>query len=417
MLPYFRSRNRVQCAPWLAVLVVLASAGSVFGQQLSLKQAIDEALTGPQADAITALTEEAAGQLRQAGLGLNPRLFLQSEDWRPWGEDFDFGTQTENYGFLSQTFETDGKRRKRVAVAQARLEQTRAQEQSARFALVSRVASAYWNAVVLLRISALLQQDIQAVDGIVQYDEARVSEGAMRGIDLLRMKIERDRLMLALRAAERDAAQARLELLKQIGRPPANAQPQLTDSLDMAEPVPPRPVEEVLARRPDLLAQREAVKAAEADVTLQRALSVPNLDLVGGYKRNNQYNTGYTALQFDLPFRNRNQGEVERARANLRFAQSSYRALELRARAEVAQSEEAYKEQQSIVKDVLPDMRANARENLRLLTEAYRLGGVDLLRFLDAERTEFDVEVAALRAYAELKQVGLRLQLSYGEQP
>ena len=144
---------------------------------------------------------------------------------------------------------------------------------------------------------------------------------------------------------------------------------------------------------------------------------MPNLDLVGGYKRNSQYNTGYSALQFDLPFRNRNQGEVERARAAVSYARSSYQALELRARAEVAQSEQAYKEQQNIVNSVLPDMRANARENLRLMTEAFRMGGVDLLRFLDAERAEFEVEVSALRAYGELQQSGLHLALSYGEQP
>ena len=399
----------------LASAFLLASTASA--QQLSLHQAIAEALQSPQAASAAALTGEAEGRLKQASLGLNPRLFLQSEDWRPWGDNFDFGTQTENYAFLSQTFETDGKRRKRVAVASARLEQARAQEQAARFALASRVAAAYWNAVELKQIVALLQQDIGAVDGMVQYDQARVTEGAMRGVDLLRMKIERERLLLAVRTAEREAAQARLELLKQIGRSPTDAQLELSDRLESTAPVPPQPVSEAVANRPDLQAARQAIKVAEADVKLQSAMGVPNLDLVGGYKRNSQNNTGYSALQFDLPFRNRNQGELERARASLRFAQGSYQALELRARAEIAQSEQAYKEQQQIVNNVLPEMRANARENLRLLTEAFRMGGVDLLRFLDAERTEFEVEVSALRAYAELQQSGLRLELSYGEQP
>ena len=62
-------------------------------------------------------------------------------------------------------------------------------------------------------------------------------------------------------------------------------------------------------------------------------------------------------------------------------------------------------------------MRAKAKENLELMTEAYRIGGVDLLRFLDAERTEFDVEVNALRTFSDFQQAALRLQLSYGMQP
>lgn len=402
----------------LAIAAVVAAVPCVAAAQaLSLHDAIDEALNSPQAAVAAARTDEARGQVKQAALGLNPRLFLQTEDWRPWGENFDYGTQTENYAFLSQTFETDGKRGKRVALAQARLRQTEAEQQAARYVIVGRVAGAYWNAVVLSGIATLLEKDIEAVDGIVQYDRARVDEGAMRGVDLLRMKIERDRLLLALQSAKRDAVQAKLELLKQIGRSTVQGIPALTDSLELQRPVPPRPADEVLATRPDLQAARDAIQAAEADVAFQKAMGVPNVDLVGGYKRNNAANTGYSSLQFDLPFRNRNQGEVERARAAVRYAQSSYQALELRARAEIAQSEQAYKAQQTIVKNVLPDMRSNARENLRLLTEAYRIGGVDLLRFLDAERTEFDVEVAALRAFADLQQSALRLQLSYGVQP
>lgn len=399
------------------VAIVTAVPCALAAQELSLHDAIQEAMNGPEAAAAAARTDEAKGQLKQAGLGLNPRLFLQSEDWRPWADNFDFGTQTENYAFLSQTFETDGKRSKRMALAKARLKQTQAEQEAARYAIAGRVAGAYWNAVVLGGIAALLTNDIQVVDGMVEYDRARVNEGVMRGVDLLRMKVERDRLLLAQQSAQREASQAKLELLKQIGRSPAQGVPKLTDSIEAQHPVPPAPVEQVLATRPDLQAAREMVQAAEADVALQKAISVPNVDLVGGYKRNNANNTGYSALQFDLPFRNRNQGEVERARAAVRYAQSSYSALELRVRAETVQSEEAYKTQQKIVNDVLPDMRGNARENLRLLTEAYRMGGVDLLRFLDAERTEFDVEVSALRAYADLQQSALRLQLSYGVQP
>jgi cobalt-zinc-cadmium efflux system outer membrane protein len=173
----------------------------------------------------------------------------------------------------------------------------------------------------------------------------------------------------------------------------------------------------VLARRADLERARLAVTAAEADVRLQRANGVPDPDLMGGYKRNSATNTGYASLQIPLPFRNRNQGEIQRAEASVRYAQTSLQALELQLRAEIAQSEENYRREQDIVTNLLPDMRAKASQNLQLMTEAYRIGGADLLRYLDAERTEFDVEVSALRTYAEYQQAALRLQLSYGVQP
>lgn len=401
--------------PRALVLLCLCSV-ACFGQQLSLHQAIEQALAGPQAQGAAAQVDIVHGQLRQAGLGLNPRLFLQSEDWRPWADGFDFPNETENYGFLSQTFETDGKRNKRVALAKARLQEAQSQQEIVRFGIAARVASAYWNAAVLDRTEALLREDMGAVNEMVRYHKERVDAGAMRGVDLLRMEIERDRLAMALRATERDAEQARLELFKQMERPPIT-NPQLTDAIDFVTPVAPVPLQEVLGRRADLQAAREAVTAAEADVKLQRANAVPDLDLIGGYKRNSAANTGYGALQIPLPFRNRNQGEIERAGASVRYAQYALQARELQVRAEVVQSEQHYQRELEMVQTLLPDMRAKARQNLQLISEAYRIGGVDLLRYLDAERTEFDVEVSALRTFAEYQQAALRLELSYGVQP
>jgi outer membrane protein, heavy metal efflux system len=407
-----RLARKARPAFWL--LLALPAAGAA--QQLSLHEAIQEAMRAPAAQAAAAQTDEVRGQVRQAGLGPNPRLFLQSEDWRPWGDAFDFPTQTEDYAFLSQTLEVDGKRHKRVALASARLAQAQAEEQMTRFAIAGRVAMAYWNAAALERTVALLQQDMQAVDEMVRYHKERVDAGAMRGVDLLRMRIERDRLEVTLRSTERDAAQARLELFKQMGRP-APEKVQFADPVEAVVPVEPVPVEAVLARRADLQQAREAVSAAEADVRLQKANGVPDPDLIAGYKRNSANNTGYASLQMPLPFRNRNQGEIERAEASVRYARNSLQALELQVRAEIKQSEENYRREQDIVGDLLPEMRASAKQNLQLMTEAYRIGGVDLLRYLDAERTEFDVEVSAVRTYADYQQAALRLQLSYGVQP
>lgn len=393
-----------------------ASASAQAPQRLSLPEAITQALNSPQAQVAAAHVDEARGLKRQAGLTFNPRLFLASEDFRPWADDFSFPTQAEDYGYLSETFELDGKRHRRVALADAQLHQREAEAALLRAQIAGRVAGAYWNAVALGQVAALLAQDMTAVDEMVRYHKERVDAGAMRGVDLLRMQIERDRLEVALRTAQRDAEQARLELFRQMGRAP-QAGVVLADVLTTPPAVAPVPLATVLAQRPDVHAAQEGVTAAEADVRLQHANAVPNVDLLGGYKRNGALNTGYGALQIDLPLRNRNQGEIERANAGVIAAKAYLAALQLQIKAEVDEAEANYKQAQEIVNRLLPDMQQKARENLDLLTQAYRIGGVDLLRYLDAERTEFDVEVSALRTLAELQQAALRLQLSYGVQP
>ena len=383
---------------------------------LSLHDAILQSQKSPQARQEQDKVDAANGQVRQAGLRPNPRLYLQSEDLRPWADNFDFPNATEDYGYLGQIFELGGKRSSRLGVAEATVRKTEAERTLMMQQIAGRVAAAYWMAVSSAEIVNQLEEDRVAVAEIVRYNKARVDAGAMRGIDLIRVQIEQDRLLLALEAARRDAVLARIDLFRQIGRTP-DPRVEFTDKLESSAPIQPETAAIVLAGRPDVAAAREAVAVAQEDVKLQRSLGVPDLDLLGGFKRNSGSNTLYTGLQIPLSFRNRNQGEVERAEANVHLAQDRLDQLTLSVGADIASAQEAYSRQQAIVHDILPDMRARAKQNLAIMNDAYRTGGVDLVRYLDAERTALDVEVSALRTLTEFQQASLRLQLAYGVYP
>ncbi len=426
--------------PLLLALVLFERAGT--GQStLSLHEAIARAESSPQARQGQDRIDAAQGLVRQAGLRPNPRLYLQSEDLRPGASNFDFPNDTEDYAYLGQVFELGGKRAGRLGVAHAGLRQAEAERTLLLQQIAARVAAAYWSAVASERTAQLLENDMAAVDQILTYNQARVDAGAMRGIDLLRTRIERDRLELALQAARREAALTRIELFHQMGQPnpapapgalapapanpaqrsgnpaPGSASPALTGQLDSIETIDPQSLPTILAARPDILVAREALAAAEADLKLQHSLASPDIDLLAGYKRDTGLNTAYSNLQIPLPFLNRNQGEVERARANLALAHDQLSQLELTVAADVTAAEQAYTRQQEVVLRLLPDMRARARQNLTIMDDAYRSGGVDLLRYLDAERTAFDVEVTALRTLSDYHQAALRLQLAYGVRP
>jgi cobalt-zinc-cadmium efflux system outer membrane protein len=364
---------------------------------------------------LDAEVQQSEGGVTQAALGPNPKLYLSSEDIRPWNSSFDFANDTEDLGYLGQTIESAGKRSKRVAVAKAKLAQTDANRTLRLREMIGQVALAYWSAVMQQKVTNLLQLDMDAGDEMVAYHQRRVDAGAMKGVDLLRMQIERDRLRVALRTAQRDATQARLELFKQMGSAPSEAV--LTDSVDTIPSIEQPSIEAILEQRPDMQAARAAEMASEADLRLQKANAVPDPDLFGGYKRNTGDNTLYGGLQLQLPFRNRNQGEIVRARASITASKANLMALEQQVRTEVSQAYASYQTQLEIVENVLPDMRKRARQNLEIVREAYKIEGVDLLRFIDAERTEFDVEVSALRAMGQLQQSVVQLRLAYGVQP
>ena len=118
-----------------------------------------------------------------------------------------------------RAFELDGKRGKRVALADAELQRSQAERSLRIQQIAGNVAASYWTAILAEKTAELLKKDIQDVDAMVRYHQERVDSGAMRGVDLIRMQIERDRLSLSLQGANRDAQLARVELFRQIGRP------------------------------------------------------------------------------------------------------------------------------------------------------------------------------------------------------
>ncbi|HEX4651309.1 MAG TPA: TolC family protein [Granulicella sp.] len=395
---------------------LLLGGDAVSQTTLTLHQAIERAESSPMAHQAQDQVDAARGMVRQAGLRPNPRLYIQSEDLRPGAKDFDFVNNTEDYAYVGETFEVAGKRSKRVDLASANIRRSEAEQQLLEQQIAGRVASAYWSAVVSARIVTLLEDDMKAVDDMVRYDKERVDAGAMRGADLLRMQIERDRLVMALETARRNMAMNRIELFRQMDRPD-DPSVQFTDAIDNMAPIEKQSIATVLAARADVAAAREAVAAAGADVKLQKAMGIPDVELLGGYKRNDGENAAYGALQIPLPFGNRNQGEIERAQANLTFAQDQLQQVQMSVRADVASAEEGYARQRDIVEHVLPDMRSRAQQNLAIMSDAYKTGGMDLLRYIDAERTAIDVEVSALRSLAEFQQSALRLTLAYGGRP
>jgi cobalt-zinc-cadmium efflux system outer membrane protein len=320
---------------------------------------------------------------------------------------------SESYVFAGQTVEMAGKRGKRIDWAKANASRAEATAALLRQQLSARIANAYWNFAAAKAAVELQKQNLESADEVVRYHQERVNSGAMRGVDLLRMQLERDRAQLALQTAEREANDFRLQLLRELGRTTLLGDVQLSDPLVAIDPVPEVSVEVALAQRADV---RAAVTSARADARLQRATSVPDPDFIGGYKRNVGENSLYTSLQIPLPFSNRNQGEIARADASVRTAEAARSQTELSARAEIEAARASYERSRQIVQVTLPEMQTRAKQNLAILDDAYRTGGTDLLRYIDARRLAVEVELSVLQRLAEYHASAVRLQLAYGEQ-
>jgi cobalt-zinc-cadmium efflux system outer membrane protein len=385
--------------------------------RLSLQEAIRMGLAHAPAAQISA--DQVAlqrAQIAQARLRPNPRLFLQSEDLDPWDHTFSFPDSTEDYGYLSQTFELDGQRGKRIAYARGGVARSEAEQTLALRRLAAGIADAYWLAAATRDEAIEWQQQLADFDRIVQYQASRVQAGAAAGVDLLRTQIERDRVALSLAQAQRTAEAASIELARQTASISVE-KATLTDDLRQERPVPEIPLETAVDQRPDVIAARDAVLQARADLRLQHANAVPNLDLLGGYKRDVGTNTVYGGLQIDLPFFNRNQGGIATASAAQQLAEDELDSTRLNAGTAIATALSDYQREQALVSGTLPGMEQRAVRNEGIISDAFRSGGADLLRYLDAERVLIDTRLLAIQTWADYQRAAISLRLAYGEEP
>jgi cobalt-zinc-cadmium efflux system outer membrane protein len=397
----------------LLLIPILLSGSGTAARALSLHEAIDEGLRSHQLlAAATARVNAAEASRLQATRKPNPRLFLQAENARAWGRPgFVYPRDADSFLYLSQVVETGHKRTLRTDAAQASIQRSEAERAALRWQLAGRIAAAYWAAAGAAQYREAFRESLRNFDLTVQYHRDRVREGAMAEVDLLRMELESERLRAAFRVAEQDAVSARIRLFREMGQEdrPAESFPNSLENL----PAVTAP-DNWAATRPDLAALDEATRQAAAQIRVQQSLARPDPEVLGGYKRSNGFDTVIAGVQINLPFRNRNEGNIAAATAERAAAEATRRAAAKAAAAEVEAARTAYDARRELVTSTLPAVRARAREIARISAAAYREGGADLLRLLDAERGRIDADLQYVRALMEFQIAAVELQTALG---
>jgi cobalt-zinc-cadmium efflux system outer membrane protein len=386
--------------------------------RLTLADAISQALAGNPTLAVAAARESVAeGLRRQAGLSPNPRLVVQLENTRFWGSpSFSYPRDTQTYAFVSQTLETGGKRDRRVALATENVRSGELDVQLRRRLIAGHVATAYWVATGTARVRDLLQEESAAFERLVEFNRNRVQEGAAPEVDLLRIEVERDRLTSFARTAALEAERTRIALFREMGKLEF-PRVEFAESLEQIHPVESLTVGQVLERRVEMMLAREAVEQARANLRLQQANARTDPDLQLGYQRIGGFGTIYAAAQIPLPIRNRNQGQIDAATAEIRASESGVTATEAAIRSELQIATTDFVSRRKLLDETLRPMRDRADEVYRIADAAYLETGSDILRLIDAERTRIETEVTYTRALAELQQSAVALETAQGNLP
>jgi cobalt-zinc-cadmium efflux system outer membrane protein len=384
---------------WSFVLLVLIASGSS-AQQTTTLAPIPTQLTLDLATGILLSRNPAILRERQnvviaragvAGARLlpNPAFDLASESYPLFqANSGPFFQNDEMLIRIGQTLETAGKRGKRtqvaeqdVAVAQSLLQDTMRQ-------VKLELRTRYFRVVLAKAQNELAREVLSQFDEIIRLNETRFQRGEVSGLDLARVQTERLRFFNDQVSADVELQNSKTGLLELLGATDMGAPIELTESLAFhsssfsLEEL----EQEALVARADLRARTEQVVREQRDLTLEKANSVPDVTPFLGYKRNFRDNTVAFGLNVSLPIFNRNQGGIARATARIEQAGFERQQAELAVKSQVRQAYEVVQGEERRVRELESTYVPKARQARDIAQAAYRLGSLNLIGFLDAER-------------------------------
>ena len=403
---------------FVPVCFAISSAGACWAQpRLSLQEAVNQALQSRAS--LKAEAERvgmAEGLRKQAGLFPNPEFQFQNENLRP-GQSY--GRDVDTLAMINQPLDVLGKRKQRIAAASEGVVRSQADYELARWQVSQQVKLAYWAARGSQEIREVLETTADNFQKIVEYNSAQLSVGAIAEQDLLRVRLEWERLKILADTAFIDVSRSRMQLLRAMGRTDF-AEVVLTEPLAVDSEVVPAGIDQALAQRIEIKAARSALNEAIAIARLQEVNARPDLNVTAGYKRTELpdttfgVNTAIVSVRITLPTTDKNQGNRLAADAEVRRQQQLVAAAETEVRADYAEASQEYEMRRTEFINSLQPLREHAANISKIAAAAYAEGGTDLLRLLDAERTRLDAELAWARGMVDYRQSIVRLEAAEG---
>jgi NodT family efflux transporter outer membrane factor (OMF) lipoprotein len=286
--------TQTQSSPWPA-----QQWWTAFGD-VQLNTLMEEALAySPALDAAAARVRAAQAYTGTARSALYPQIDASaniqyvhlSENWEfppPFGGSTEFDNQIQ----LNAAYELDfwGKNRNAVRAAVSAEQASLAEQQSTRLMLTSAVAKTYVELQRLYMLRDVATQTLQQRTTIFELTQQRLDAGIDSRAELKQAEAQLPALRGQVAQIDEAIGSARNALAALLGAGPDRGlrieRPQLADAPAATAQLPAVLPLNLLGRRPDIVAARWRVEAAERDTDVAKAQFYPNVNLtafVGTY--------------------------------------------------------------------------------------------------------------------------------------
>lgn len=371
---------------------------------LTLGRALEEAeARSPAIAAARANVAAAQGKLRQAGFRYNPELSVEVENFLGTGE-LSRLQGTEFTVAVNQRLDWGGRRAARQAVGRAELAVSELRLLITRADLAQAVRQQFATAVAARERLRIARENEERARELARIANVLVDAGREPPLRALRAQAAASQAAAELRAAQAEEAASRRTLASLFGveTPPESVAGSLTDVLPTATSA----VESLDVRLAN-------AQLALAEASLQQQLAERRLDPAVGLGIRHVQETGDQALvagfSMPLPIRDRNQGNIEAARAEILAAEAERASARVSARTRIANATANLTAASARVEALEEGAIPEAREALRLAQLSYQAGKIELIELLDAQAALASAETQWVEARLEQAEAAAEL--------
>jgi outer membrane protein TolC len=401
------------------VLLFTGTAHAASAPPLTFEAAIQKAMTdSPEAGARQSQVEAARSSAIPAGALPDPKLFMGLDNYPVTGPNR--GSFRDEMTMLTagvmQEFPNAGKRRARVARAQAEIGVASA-ELTAHHRELALAAALAWLDLFYAQRRVAALDGVEAENRVLATTLApRIASGSATAAESVAPKLQDAELADRRASVRADLAKARAELRRWIGPdadgPVAKEAPQLA--------IDPAALRQGLDTHPALRVYEQALARADADIREAEAAKRPDIGLEGAiHQRDPQYGWMVSArVTIDLPLFSSTRKDpliaAKGAEANrMRLERDGvHRRLEAQLDSGLADYETAKEEAERARATRLPLLR----QKVELQTASYRAGTSAFDALLAARRERVESELTALEREAAAAKAAARLAVYFGKE-
>lgn len=352
----------------------------------------------------------------KAGLLPNPTLEFDGSSGAITGSSAESNISLS----ISQEFFLAGKRDKRLASADRELEVYRWQLTDRERLVRDDVKTAFFTTLLNEQRIALAERSIAINRQLLDITKERLAAGDIPELEFNLVKVELARSEGSRIGAIREAKLNHTKIMALLGAPLSEqlgisgnlaVTQQLTKSLDELKQL-------ALANRPDLKILEAEKAKGDADISLARTESIPNITAGLAVSRNTSgtessgiegRDTAYSIglkLSIPIPVFDRNQAGVQEARARKNSIESRLAAALTNVEREIETAYSGFQNSESVLSLYRDTILTQLDENLKLTQEAYRLGEVGILAVIQEHKKFIEVQDGYLTALHD-RQVSL----------